>query len=301
MYNNLFTSFRSFKGENMRKYQKYYENEELDLTKSEYHAKRILQRCHKHDQDAGGVFSLVTGSQGSGKTSVLLSFMNYAMQHQPNEKIFFSNCYNAPLQFPKVGKDRFHIMVKKDSNVTFHDRNQRLKQIYPKVTYFKDFQDCYDKAKPGICNAVFFGNRMKWMEFINHLRGVGEWVHVFIDELSEIAPQFQAGKTFHRIGNFANDLKEVRKCMINVHTNTQSVADIDHRIRSKVMIRIYLPGARTENVSRITQKAIDNLIENTETGNQAYLEYSGKFGQTFFQDIYKPVKGIHWEAHSGEK
>jgi len=284
----------------MKFQSKYYENDDIDLTKSEYNARRILKRCHEHDKDAGGVFSLITGCQGAGKTSVLISFMNYAMQHQASEKVFFSNCYNAPLQFPKIGKDRFHIMVKKDSGVTLHDRDQRLKQIYPKVTYFTDFQDCYDKAKPGFCNAVFFGNRMIWMDFINFLRGAGEWCHVFIDEISELAPQFQSGEIFHRIGRFASDLKEVRKCMINVHCNTQSVADIDHRVRSKVMVRIYLPGARAENVSRITQKAIDNLKENPETGNQAYLEYSGKFGQNYFTDIYKPIKGIHWEAHSGD-
>jgi hypothetical protein len=282
----------------MKNQTKYLENDDIDLSKSEFNAKRILKRCHMHDQDAGGVFSLITGSQGSAKTSVLISFMNYAMQHQPDEKIFFSNCYFAPLQFPKIGRDRFHIMVKKDSGVTFHDRSARLKQIYPSVTRFTDFQDCYDKAKPGICNAVFFGDRMQWMDFLHFLRGMGEWVHVFIDELSEIAPQFQAGEIFHRIGRFASDLKEVRKCMLNVHTNTQSVADLDHRVRSKVMIRVYLPGARTETVSRITQKAIDNLNENPETGNQAYLEYSGKFGRTYFTDIYKPIPGFHWEAHA---
>ena len=56
-----------------------------------------------------------------------------------------------------------------------------------------------------------------------------------------------------------------------------------------------------EGVSRIKQRAIDNLDENPETGNQAYLEFSGKFGRTYFTDIYKPVKGFHWEAHVGDR
>lgn len=88
--------------------------------------------------------------------------------------------------------------------------------------------------------------------------------------------------------------------MMNVHTNSQSVSDIDPRVRSKVMLKIYLPGARSGEESRITQRAIDNLIENNTTGNQAYLEFSGKFGRTFFTDIYKPDRNIQWEAHANE-
>jgi len=296
----------------MRNQSKFEENDEIDLSKSEFNAQRILKRCHVHDLDSGGVFSLITGSQGSGKTSVMLSFMDYTIANYKDEKIFFSNTYNAPFQFVKIGKGKYHIMVKEGNRdkVSFHDRNQRLKQIHPKVTYFKDFDDLYDKAKPGCCNAVFFGdvykrkgnvfNRFTWMDFIHYLRSVGEWCHIYVDELSELAPQFMAGEIFHKIGRFSIDLKEVRKCMMNVHTNSQSVSDIDPRVRSKVMIKIYLPGARSGDESRITQKAIDNLIEDNKNGNQSYLEYSGKFGRTFFTDIYRPDKNTQWEAHADE-
>jgi len=273
-----------------------YENEDLELSKSEINAERILRRCHVHDLDSGGVFSQVTGCQGSAKTSVLLSFMNYTIKHYPNEKIFWSNCYYAPLQFVKIGKDNFHIMVKQGSGVTFHDRNQRLKKIDLHVTYFTDYQDLYDKAKLGTCNAVFFGERMKWIDFIHYLRSVGEWCHVYIDELSEICPAFTGGKIFHKIGDFAIDLKEARKCMLSIHTDTQSVSDIDHRVRTKFMVRIYLPGARSDKFSRITQRAIDNLDENPKHGNEAYLEFSGKFGTSIFKDIFKPIPEMHWEA-----
>jgi hypothetical protein len=295
----------------MRKHQNYDENDEIDLSKSEINAERILKRIHVHDLDSGGVFSLITGCQGSGKTSVMLSFMDYTLQHYPDEKVFWSNTYNAPFQFNKLGMDKCHIMVKEGSNVSFHDRNQKLKEIHPKVTTFKDFDDCYNKAKPGYCNAVFFGevysrkdmifNRFSWMDFIHYLRSAGEWVHVYIDELSEIAPQFMAGEIFHKIGRFGIDLKEVRKCMINVHTNSQAISDIDPRCRGKAFIRIFLPGAKHGDESRISQRAIDNLDENNRIGNQGYLEMSGKFGRTRFTDIYKPDPKIQWEAHAHEK
>jgi len=274
---------------------------ENSMTKSQINAERILKRIHIHDLDSGGVLTEVTGSQGSGKTSAMLSFMDYTIRHYPKEKVFFSNCYNAPFQFVKIGKDNFTIMVKQGAGITFHDRNQRLKEIKPKVTYFQDYDDLYKKALPGKCNAVFFGDRYKWIEFIHYLRSVGEWTHIYIDEMSEIAPAFTSGRTWKKIKDFAIDLKEARKCMLNIHSNTQSVSDIDHRVRSKVMIKIYLPGARSDSISRITQPAIDNLNEDRVNGNEAFLEYSGKFGKTIFKDIYKPIPGLQWEARINGK
>ena len=274
---------------------------ENNMTKSQINAERILKRIHIHDLDSGGVFTEITGSQGSGKTSVMLSFMDYTIRHYPNEKIFFSNCYNAPFQFVKIGKTNFTIMVKQGTGITFHDRSQRLKEIKPKVIYFKDYDDLYNKALPGKCNAVFLGDRMQWIKFIHYLRSVGEWTHIYIDEMSEIAPAFTSGKAWKLIKDLALDIKECRKCMLNIHSNTQSVSDIDHRVRSKVMIKIYLPGARSDNISRITQTAIDNLNEDPINGNEAFLEYSGKFGKTIFKDIYKPLQGLHWEARVNGK
>ena len=67
------------------------------------------------------------------------------------------------------------------------------------------------------------------------------------------------------------------------------------------MVKVYLPGARKDNVSRITQTAIDNLGEDTVHGNEAYLEFSGKFGKTVFRDIFKPIQGMQWEARVDEE
>jgi hypothetical protein len=270
-------------------------------SKSEINAERILKRIHIHDLDSGGIFTEITGSQGSGKTSVMLSFMDYVINKYPDEKIFWSNCYYAPLQSVKIGTKKHHIMLKQDSNVTFHDRTAHLKQINPLITYFKTFDELYYKAKSGCCNSVFFGDRFQWMEFIHYLRSVGEWCHIYIDEISEICPAFTSGKLWKRIRDFSLDMKEVRKCMLNVHCNTQSVSDCDFRIRNKVMVKIYLSGARTDNISRVSQNAIDNLEENPIDGNEAYLEFSGKFGKTRFGDIYKPNPKMLWEARVNGK
>lgn len=269
---------------------------EYDLTKSEVLAEKILKRCHIHDLDSGGVFSFITGGMGTGKTSTMLSFVDYTLLHYPREKLFWSNTYNAPLQSLKIGLEKHHIMVKEGSGVTFHDRSKKLEEIHPEITYFNTYDDLYNKAKQGLCNSVFFGSRSKWIDFIHYLRSVGEWTHVYIDELSEISPAFTSGKLFKQIGQFSVDLKEIRKCMINVHANSQALPDVDHRIRSKIMVRIFLPGARSDQYSRVHQTAIDNLEENPIEGNEAYLEQSGRFGRTRFKDIYKPILGLQWEA-----
>ena len=277
-------------------------DEDIDneLSKSEIIAERLLRRCHVHDFDSGGMLSLITGGMGSGKTSVMLSFVDYTLQHYPNEKIFWSNTYYAPIQSVRIGIEKHHIMIKKDSDVTFHNRKARLKQVYPKITYFKDFDELYNKAVPGKLNAVFFGKRNIWMDFIHYLRSVGEWNHIFIDELSEISPAFTSGELFRQIGVFSVDLKECRKTMLNIHTNTQALPDVDHRIRTKIMLRIFLPGAKTGKESRLDQNALDNLMEDPKHGNEAYIESSGRFGRTQFCDIYLPNKKYQWEAHNNE-
>jgi len=277
------------------------EFEALDVTKSEILAKQILKRCHVHDLDSGGVFSFITGGMGTGKTSTMLSFVDYTILHYPKEKIFFSNTYFAPTQSLKIGLAKHHIMVKKGSGVTFHDRNQKLKQIHPEITLFNTFDELYNTAKPGMCNAVFFGDRYQWIDFIHYLRSVGEWCHIYIDELSEIAPSFSSGDLFKLIGRFSMDMKEVRKCMMNVHCNSQALPDIDHRIRTKIMVRIFLPSARSDQYSRVNQKAIDNLEENLKEGNEAYVEQSGRFGRTRFKDIFKPIPNLEWEARYDDR
>ncbi len=84
--------------------------------------------------------------------------------------------------------------------------------------------------------------------------------------------------------------------MLNVHANSQALPDIDHRVRIKIMVKIFLPSARSDKHSRGEQTAIDNLEEDHNVGNEGYLEHSGRFGKTRFKDIYRPVVGMQWEA-----
>ena len=62
------------------------------------------------------------------------------------------------------------------------------------------------------------------------------------------------------------------------------------------MIKIFLPGARADSQSRVTQRAIDNLDRDPVKGNYAYLDDGGTFGRVRFTEIYKPIPGLSWEA-----
>lgn len=271
-------------------------------TKGMIIARRLLNRINTHKGSTGGVTTEITGGMGSGKTSVMLSFLVETMQLFPKEKFFFSNTYDAPIQSYRIGQDLCNLMVQKDSGVTFHDRNKKLKDITDDldITYFDDAKDLYQKAPTGICNNVFFGNRLKWIPFLHYLRRVGSWCNIYIDELSEVAPANTSGKKYKKVESFAMDLKEVRKCLINVHSNTQAVSDIDYRVRSKIMIKIFMPGAITDKHCRIVQKAIDNLKVDRVNGNCAWIIEGGEFGLMQFVDKFEPIENYQIEAHVEE-
>jgi len=275
-----------------------FEDSGVEISRTEIEAKEIMKRIVHHDQDTGGVYVEVTGAQGSGKTSVMLGFLEQILKFYPNEKIFWSSSYKSPLQFLKLGEenyDKIKFLVKEGSGVYFVNRKTG-KKIDLNVTYFTDFDDLYEKSEYQYCNAVFFGDRMEWMNFIEFLRSKYDWTHVFIDEFGEVAPSDQSGKLWSRIKQFSEVVKEVRKCDVNLFTNSQSVTDVDYRVRKKIMVKIFLPGAHSDRKARVSQKAIDNLERDPEKGNYGYLEYSGKFGRLRFTKIYRPPRGLSIEA-----
>lgn len=267
------------------------------VSKTEIEGKNIIDRALSRNLDYGGILCEITASQGMGKTSTLLSLTEHTIMRHPTEKIFWREQYNAPLQIFKLGKDKYHFMVKKGSNVIFRDRNKKLAHVEVYPTYFKTYEELYEKAKPSIANVVFFGNALKWMDFVTYLREAGEWVNIFVDEMADVCPSTNSGRLYKKMNEFSGTMGAVRRCMMNLFYNTQTVADIDWRIRKKVMMHIYMPGAIADKRSRVKQRAIDNLQRSVEIGNEAYVDTGGVFGKVRFGDIFKPIPGIQLEAH----
>jgi len=282
----------------------YDDKEEVEsgmVSKQHRIGRSIVERMLLEDDEMGGVYTEATGSQGSAKTSVNLAFASDIMKVHPNDKIFWSSTHNAPLQFLKLEDKDWHFMKWTDARVEFRDRERDGLELDLPVTEFGDFNELWSRAKPGKVNAVFFGDRMIWRKFIGFLRSKYEWSHVFFDEFGEVAPSEQQGDAWREIRKFSEDMKEVRKCNKNIFTNTQSTTDIDYRVRRKLMIRIFLPGAKADSKTRIYQKAIDNLKKDRIRGNQAYVDYDGSFGVVRFRDIFVPRKGRNWEARLGDE
>lgn len=266
-------------------------------SKSEIIGEHILDRALGRNKDYGGILGEITGAQGTSKTSVLLSITNHTKTLHPKEKIFWREQLNAPLQIFKLGEGNYEFWIKSSANIIFRDRDKHLKELNLHAKYFKTYKDLYEQVKPGVANVIFFDDNYEWMDFISYLREVGEWVNVFVDEMADICPSVNAGSLFTRIRDFSSVMGAVRRCMMNVFYNTQTAQDVDWKIRKKVMMKIFLPGAIKDKTSRVTQEAIDNLIKDPVHGNEAYLDLGGEFGKVRFTDIYKPLNGYHIEAH----
>lgn len=266
----------------------------------------IMDRIHTQNDDIGAIFLEATGIPGVGKTAVILTFCDDTILNHPDQRCFWRNPYNAPFQFTKLDNNQWNILVEKnpgyDNNITFHDRDDRNREIFVRHTIFDGFDDLYEKAIPGKCNAVFFYDETKWIPFLKYLNSVGEWKHVFLDEYGELFPANPSGQLWRMIQEASDILKEIRKCRTNVYATTQVTSDVDFRIRNKLMCLCYMYGAKPMSRSKVKQIAIDSLDRDIVKGNEGWLEYGyGIYGKGRFKKIYKPRIGMNWEAHLPEK
>ena len=258
----------------------------------------ILDRIHNRDIDIGAVFTEATGMPGSAKSAVDLSFAEDTCLNHPDEKVFWRSIYNAPLQFLKLPRSRWNIMRQEESKVSFFDLNigEELDAGY---TSFTNFEELYEKAKPGKVNAVFFKRTGDWRNFIHwQLDGPGmDWTTNVLDDYGDLAPAFSSGEEWKEVERFTQTMKDVRKCRVNVHANTQSVTDIYYKVRTKIIIEIFMFGSKASRKGRVTQKAIDNLKMDNINGNESWICYGGSiFGKTKFPKIYRPNPNYLWSA-----
>lgn len=261
----------------------------------------ILKTIHTHNKAYGGHFIEITAGTGKGKTAMLLSTALYNLSKYPNEKTFFSECFNTPIQTLKLGKDKvmFLIAEKDKDKIVFRDRDNNLSKVPLEklnVKFFRDFIDLYDIASFDKVNVPIFLERRDIMDFVKFTTGVGEFTTVLIDEMSEIATALDSG-LWHRAQEWAFMCKDLRKCMVNVWYTAQNVGQVDWRIRSAVDIKIFGPAAREDRHSRIMQRAIDNLYVDKEHGSEFYISDGGTFGLFRLTDIFEPKEGLNFEFH----
>ena len=270
----------------------------LKISRQEREGLDILKGIHKRDPFKGGCAIEVTGMPGSAKTSVILSFINDVLKHQPTERIYFSNSYGTPLQFTKLEPEQYVILVQREAGITFFDRNKD-KQVELNVTYFDDFDDLYAKSVPGKCNCVFFGRRQIWMKWIEFLMSKSGWHSIFLDEMSEVTPEENSGQDYKDILHFANRVMgQSRKCNMIIGYNTQRYSEVSWRVRRKLTHKIWMPGSKVDGMTRIQQKAVDNLKRDPVHGNTGIIDYSVIFGYVLFSNIFVPRLNLNIVAYS---
>ncbi|MCD6536360.1 MAG: hypothetical protein J7K49_04940 [Thaumarchaeota archaeon] len=244
---------------------------------------RLLRRSMDH----GGLTAMVLGSQGTGKTTFLLSKIVWPLIDS-KEIMFWRGtefcqwCYIPP--------EKVNILLSPFYDYVWIDR-ERGRRIKPSelglaVHTCYEPEDYYVKAKRGRLNVVYMTDE-EWMEFSKYLnmRPDINWISLFVDEVQRYFPEYSTGKHWRYIYQYSNLIADFRKNFINFYCACQSHKDVDSKIRSKMMFNVYLQGYVPPRESRVSPV----LLRKLNLGQAIIEEMTGKreFRVTEFEKLTK--------------
>ena len=277
-------------------------NEEETDPREVIEAKNILGDIFKLDDRLGAKTTLTLGTPGSCKTAVDCHFVKYCITQQPKVKIFWRSSMGAPIQIFKLPK--WHIYIEQDSGVRLFNRHSGrdcTKKFIDdgKVTYFKTFKELYRKAKPGICNGVFFkdlhlkgipddkGN-LQWLRFYRTLLDYYDWSMVVFDEIHELCKAGSGGRMWHEIRKFSDDLSNARKSNLITHGNAHQTSELDSRVVDSIMIFMQMYGSKKYKHNMVTKQAVAGLPKpNRNIGAWCWISEGGRYGRWSVPEIYE--------------
>lgn len=277
-------------------------NEEEVEPKEVVVARDILKDIFKLDDNLGAKTTLTLGTPGSCKTAVDCHFVNYAIQQYPQVKVFWRSSIGAPIQIFKLPK--WHIYIEENSGVRLfnrksgHDWTDKFEER-GKLTYFKTFKELYRKAKPGICNGVFFKDlhfkgipddkgTLQWFRFFRFLLGYYAWSMVIFDELHELCKAGSGGRMWHEIKRFSDDLSNARKSNVITHGNAHQTSEIDSRIVDNIMIFMQMYGSKKYKHNMVSKQAVAGLPKPSERiGAWCWISEGGRYGKFRVPEIYE--------------
>ncbi len=266
----------------------------------------ILYRRQLRDESIGGFTSLTSGPTGSGKTSQLFYEAKMFMKQYPKEIIFFRDSMLSASNFNRIGKN-WKIFAEVGCNLKFRNLSAKVGgSMKVKYTTFNDFDELLDKdtglglAKPGILNVIYFKDDYRWIDLLIHLRRVVGWQSVFIDEIEDIIPlnpSKREGETRNMRNEknieFSNNVKKLRRGLVNLLADTQSEDEIDWRFKRKLNFNVYLRGSRVSSSTRIKQAAVDKL-----SLGECYIDMENRiYGKSHFSSFppRRPVIEVDFE------
>ena len=254
------------------------------IPKKEVMGEILVKKIFERDFSKGGQFIYVTGSQGSGKTSLALGFATKIIRDNPEELVFWRESLNAPVQFTKYNGD-YQILCERRFPIDIReitDKRKITKDIH--VRYFEGFKQLMLQALPGYLNVVYFKEPSKWTDFIRFLIVYPGFKSVFLDEMEDVTPEFSGGDEWRRNKLFSEAIKQCRKGCITLIGNSQNISDCDHRIRKKATMFIFLHGAIVPDESPIKKNAVQSLPIGS-----AWLDFGhAEYGQFTFPP-FKPI------------
>lgn len=283
----------------------------LSSSKEEEEARNIMNEIFEHNEDRGALSTLSMGMPGSCKTAINCAFIDYAIDHYADDKIFWRSSIGAPLQFFKTKK--WHIYVQKDSGIRLFDRHTGKDMTDGftndgKLTVFTDYDDLYNRSKTAVCNAVFFkdihdkelpmdrGN-IFWFGFFRYLLHKYAWCHIVFDEYHELIKAGSSGRLWKEIAQHSNDVSNARKSNVVLHGNCHQTSEVDYRVLANIMVTIQMYGSRAYSHNMVNKKALGNLPKPTEkSGAWAWISTGGRFGKFKVPKVYKNPVGFSVEA-----
>lgn len=251
----------------------------------------------ERDPDRGGVISMALGRLGSGKTNGLIHMVRtifmrkvrvgrelkrmknpasgkseaYAKRLVANELVFWIGTEDC--QWRRLPRWlRPLLFVERGLKLKFHLDGEPFD---PLAIPFNSFKDLVKHAQPNRANVVYMSSPHKARDFIMHLIKTPSlgWVSVVVDEIENLCPGYEAGKTWHMVDSFVKLIKRSRKRRVSIYTATQVKALMDHRFVALVMFYFMHVGTRAIPQTRVYQPAIDKLkIDETWLATSAQFQ-----------------------------
>jgi len=233
----------------------------------------------------GGCLNEILGPQGTGKTSLMLSYACRIMEENPDEIIIWRDSYDSPCQFNRL--KNWEIFAEEGTKLEVTDINANEVVDMP-IIPFKDFKQLSKIIKPQQLNVVYVCDQViDFISLINFFKTTKGWQSIFIDEYEDIAPVNASGDNYRFVGALGREMKNIRKGLVSLFCNTQSKSQIDWRVRDTFMVETYLSGARKNKGSSVYQEAINKL----EKGS-GWVSWEGKFGRIYYPG-FEPKQPIY--------
>jgi len=284
-------------------------------------AKQLFNTLLKNSDKYGGRICLITGEQGSGKTTMLRRLAEAYLSQgtvviwrgRPVEQIHWVPNWKERCVFFHHSDDEFTAYdVRGTVSINITDELD--------VKEYTDARDLYKKLEDGKINVVYEPTTFKfskgvglvdvvyksvskkaakkllkqpqegnlfWFEVIYVLihRHDTKWFALLLDEADDIFPESPQGIRWRFQEWAKNVMRDLRKTRTNFVICTHAINDLDFRIRSKIQFWIYMKNAKVPR-SSIVKPYVTSYLKRGQ-----FIIENGLFGVGVVEPYEQPKMG----------